>query len=45
MEKELLKKGDKVVMHTCLESEKYNGKIWTCATDEVVKGEGILKRR
>ena len=32
----MLKKGDKVVMHTCLESEnpKYAGKIWTCIDDE-----------
>ena len=29
-----LKKGDKVVMHTCLESKgKYLGKVWTCETD------------
>lgn len=30
-----LKKGDKVVMHTCAESEnpKYAGRIWTCRTD------------
>ncbi len=29
------KKGDKVVMHTCIESQlpKYNGKVWTCKTD------------
>jgi hypothetical protein len=29
-----LKQGDKVVMHTCIEAEVYNGKIWTCRTDE-----------
>jgi hypothetical protein len=29
-----LKKGDKVVMHTCGEAEHYDGKIWTCRTDE-----------
>ena len=30
-----LKKGDKVVMHTCYESkiEKYKDKLWTCQTD------------
>lgn len=30
-----LKKGDKVVMHTCEEASnpKYLGKIWTCKTD------------
>lgn len=29
------KKGDKVVMHTCIEAsmDKYKGKIWTCKTD------------
>jgi hypothetical protein len=32
----LLKKGDKVVMHTCIEATnpKNYGKIWTCRTDE-----------
>jgi len=30
----MLKKGDKVIMHTCLEAEKQEGKIWTCETDE-----------
>ncbi|MGG3803144.1 hypothetical protein [Metabacillus fastidiosus] len=30
----MLKKGDKVVMHTCVEAEHYNGRIWTCRTDE-----------
>lgn len=31
-----LKKGDKVVMHTCIESrlEKNFGKVWICRTDE-----------
>ena len=29
------KKGDKVVMHTCLEASipKYNSRVWTCLTD------------
>lgn len=33
---ELLKKGDKVVMHTCMEAvhPKNYGKIWICRTDE-----------
>lgn len=31
---EPLKKGDKVVMHTCLEAERHAGKIWTCRSDE-----------
>ncbi|KNY24819.1 hypothetical protein [Pseudobacteroides cellulosolvens] len=25
--------GDQVVMHTCLEAEKYKNKIWTVRTD------------
>lgn len=31
-----LKKGDKVVMHTCIEANyhKYYGRIWTCKTDQ-----------
>ena len=31
-----LKKGDKVVMHTCGESKlpKYYGKVWNCSSDE-----------
>lgn len=27
-----LKKGDKVVMHTCVEAKYNNGKIWECST-------------
>lgn len=30
----MLKKGDKVVMHTCIEAEQHDGNIWTCQTDE-----------
>lgn len=30
----MLKVGDKVVMHTCSEAEKHEGKVWTCRTDE-----------
>jgi formyltetrahydrofolate hydrolase len=29
----VLKKGDKVVMHTCVEAEVYDGIIWTVASD------------
>jgi hypothetical protein len=29
-----LRKGDKVVMHTCMEAEFHDGTIWTCRTDE-----------
>ena len=37
-----LKKGDKVVMHTCLESKGKNlGKIWTCHTDSFKCEAGI----
>ena len=30
-----LKKGDKVVMHSCYEANlpEYKGKVWTCQTD------------
>jgi len=30
-----LKKGNRVVMHSCFESSlpKYNGKVWICQTD------------
>lgn len=30
----MLKKDDVVVMHTCDEAEHYDGKLWTCKTDE-----------
>lgn len=29
-----LKKGDNVVMHTCIEAEEHNGKIWIVRYDE-----------
>lgn len=29
-----LRKGDKVVMHTCIEAESNNGTVWTCETNE-----------
>lgn len=29
----VLLKGEKVVMHTCLEAKQYDGKIWECMTD------------
>lgn len=44
MKRELLKQDDKVVMHTCIEAEKYNGKIWACKTDEYTTGEGVYKQ-
>lgn len=37
----MLKKYDKVVMHTCIEAEQHNGEIWTCETNEYSKGEGV----
>jgi threonine dehydrogenase-like Zn-dependent dehydrogenase len=33
MVEKMLKKGDKVVMHTCGEAEYYNGKIWTVSSN------------
>lgn len=41
-ETEPLKKGELVVMHTCVEARnpKYEGKIWTCKTDQFTQGEG-----
>ena len=37
-----LKKGDRVVMHTCMESKGENfGKIWTCRTDSFKNDAGI----
>lgn len=30
---ETLNKGDKVVMHSCMEASIYKGKIWNCKTD------------
>jgi hypothetical protein len=39
----MLKKGDKVVMHTCMEAERHNGRIWTCETDEFERnGERLV---
>ena len=34
----MLNKGDKVVMHTCMAASvpKFNGKVWTCETDEFI---------
>lgn len=29
-----LKKGDIVVMHTSIEAEEHDGRLWTCRTDE-----------
>lgn len=35
-----LKKGDKVVMHTCGEAEYYSGKIWICKTSQFQASNG-----
>ena len=40
-----LEKGDKVVMHTCMEAEVHDGKIWTCRTDEEIRGAGVYEQR
>lgn len=42
VETELLKKGDKVVMHTCYKAKYYNGKVWTCRTDEYEAKDGDM---
>ncbi|MEI4830969.1 hypothetical protein WAX78_16115 [Bacillus sp. FJAT-53711] len=36
----MLNKGDTVIMHTCLEAKRYDGKIWTCKTDEFTAYSG-----
>ncbi|MFJ8528616.1 hypothetical protein [Bacillus sp. NPDC094106] len=41
----MLKKGDKVVMHTCDEAKVYEGKIWTCKSDEFVRGQEPYKQK
>ncbi|MDX8364259.1 hypothetical protein [Cytobacillus sp. IB215665] len=39
----MIQKGDKVVMHSCEEAIKHNGKIWTCRTDEYERhGERLV---
>jgi hypothetical protein len=35
-----LKVGDKVVMHTCGEAAHYDGKVWTCRTDQFKTSSG-----
>ncbi|WP_340391985.1 hypothetical protein [Paenibacillus sp. FSL E2-0190] len=42
IEENKLKKGDRVVMHTCIESEEEPGKIWTCKTDQFTRGNGVF---
>src|SRR5687768_534973 len=46
-EVEPLKKGDRVVMHTCIEARnpKNYGKVWTCKVDEYEQGEGVYHQK
>lgn len=41
-EENKLKKGDRVVMHTCIEAEVHGGRIWTCSGDQFTRGTGAL---
>ncbi|GIN55013.1 MULTISPECIES: hypothetical protein [Bacillus subtilis group] len=36
----MLKKDDHVVMHTCYEASKHDGKIWRCTSDEFTSNSG-----
>ncbi|MFV4887496.1 hypothetical protein RY279_18825 [Bacillus velezensis] len=36
----LLKKGEHVVMHTCGEAEHYDGRVWACKSDEFTDRAG-----
>ena len=40
MEMKNFKKGNTVIMHTCIEADKYNGKIWTCSGDSYIDKAG-----
>lgn len=39
-----LKKGDHVVMHTCIEAETHKGRIWTCKSDQFTRGTGVYEQ-
>ncbi|WP_327194851.1 hypothetical protein [Paenibacillus alvei] len=41
-----LKKGDMVVMHTCVEARnpKNYGKVWRCRTDQFSRGSGVYEQ-
>lgn len=39
-----LKKGDRVVMHTCIEAETHNGRVWTCKSDQFTRGTGVYEQ-
>jgi hypothetical protein len=36
----MLRTGDKVVMHTCMEAEEHNGKLWTVRETEFTSMSG-----
>jgi hypothetical protein len=40
MDAEILKKGDYVVMHTCIEAKCYTGKLWKCRSDQEINSSG-----
>ncbi|KJD59247.1 hypothetical protein UZ38_04355 [Bacillus amyloliquefaciens] len=35
-----LQKGELVVIHTCYEASQYDGRIWSCASDEFTSHGG-----
>ncbi|WP_326083752.1 hypothetical protein, partial [Paenibacillus graminis] len=43
-EENKLKKGDHVVMHTCIEAETHKGRIWTCKSDQFTRGTGVYEQ-
>ncbi|WP_421977171.1 hypothetical protein [Roseivirga seohaensis] len=40
MSNPLFEKGEHVIMHTCLESEKHPNKVWVCKTDSFKANSG-----
>ncbi|MNO22844.1 hypothetical protein D3C76_126300 [compost metagenome] len=44
IEENKLKKGDRVVMHTCIEAETHNGRVWTCKSDQFTRGTGVYEQ-
>jgi hypothetical protein len=40
----MLKKGDRVVMHSCLEADIHSGRVFTCRADEsqLPSGERVV---
>ncbi len=37
------KKGDNVVMHTCMEAKHHDGKVWICETDSFQRDSKLPK--